>query len=310
MRLSYQRGSHYNAILNPYKPTVGLGLGLAGYRIMDESPNVKHMREAVRMSEEQEIEQTMFEDKLKTTDWEATNEAIEEQIARESYLQWCRENHQAQKQKQQLHQQLILPSIQSSSTITSTTVTASLDGSFNYSNKHHGKNRDSDDSGSCGSGEYYQSNLSPDKMHSSADDHRDDLDNSQLSDGSDSMKSYSKYNNNVQQQYQGRKRRSNRRRTPNNGNNSSSSSSSFPKDVPSDCIAPTVHDSNQCNPDDAGHSKKRKVMNQDVPGPSSRYNKSSPSNNDKPMSDFYHSLLESSYADATNGNYGMSPSIY
>ena len=34
----------------------------------------------------------MFEDKLKTTDWEATNEAIEEQIARESYLQWCREN--------------------------------------------------------------------------------------------------------------------------------------------------------------------------------------------------------------------------
>lgn len=36
----------------------------------------------------------MFEDKLKTTDWEATNEAIEEQIARESYLQWCRENMQ------------------------------------------------------------------------------------------------------------------------------------------------------------------------------------------------------------------------
>lgn len=36
----------------------------------------------------------MFEDKLKTTDWEATNEAIEEQIARESYLQWCRENTQ------------------------------------------------------------------------------------------------------------------------------------------------------------------------------------------------------------------------
>lgn len=34
----------------------------------------------------------MFEDKLKTTDWEATNEAIEEQIARESYLQWCRDN--------------------------------------------------------------------------------------------------------------------------------------------------------------------------------------------------------------------------
>lgn len=126
LRLLYQRGSHYNAILNPYKPTVGLGLGLSGYRITDESPNVKHLRDAVRMSEDLEIEQTMFEDKLKTTDWEATNEAIEEQIARESYLQWCRDKHQAQKQKQNVHnmqQQLMLSSntIQSSSTITSTT---------------------------------------------------------------------------------------------------------------------------------------------------------------------------------------------
>lgn len=128
LRLLYQRGSHYNAILNPYKPTVGLGLGLSGYRITDESPNVKHLRDAVQMSEDLEIEQTMFEDKLKTTDWEATNEAIEEQIARESYLQWCREKHQAQKQKQNVHnsvmqQQLMLSTntIQSSSTITSTT---------------------------------------------------------------------------------------------------------------------------------------------------------------------------------------------
>lgn len=40
-----------------------------------------------------------FQDKLKTTDWEATNEAIEEQIARESYLQWCRDM-QKEPQKQ------------------------------------------------------------------------------------------------------------------------------------------------------------------------------------------------------------------
>lgn len=26
------------------------------------------------------------------TDWEATNEAIQEQVARESYLQWLRDN--------------------------------------------------------------------------------------------------------------------------------------------------------------------------------------------------------------------------
>ncbi|XP_017081220.1 OTU domain-containing protein 5-B [Drosophila eugracilis] len=88
LRLSYQRGSHYNAILDPYNATVGVGLGLAGYK-----PEIQ-TKEAVRLSEQLEIEQTMFEDKLKTTDWEATNEAIEEQIARESYLQWCRENMQ------------------------------------------------------------------------------------------------------------------------------------------------------------------------------------------------------------------------
>ncbi|XP_020804632.1 OTU domain-containing protein 5-B [Drosophila serrata] len=88
LRLSYQRGSHYNAILDPYNATVGVGLGLAGYK-----PEIQ-TAEAVRLSEQLEIEQTMFEDKLKTTDWEATNEAIEEQIARESYLQWCRDNMQ------------------------------------------------------------------------------------------------------------------------------------------------------------------------------------------------------------------------
>ncbi|XP_030372164.1 uncharacterized protein LOC115622381 isoform X2 [Scaptodrosophila lebanonensis] len=75
LRLSYQRGSHYNAILDPYNATVGVGLGLAGYKPEFQT------KEAVRMSEQLEIEQTMFEDKLKTTDWEATNEAIEEQIA-------------------------------------------------------------------------------------------------------------------------------------------------------------------------------------------------------------------------------------
>lgn len=131
LRLLYQRGSHYNAILNPYKPTVGIGLGLAGYRVTDEPPSVKQFRDAIRSSEDLEIEQTMFEDKLKTTDWEATNEAIEEQIARESYLQWCREKHKAQKQNvhnKMIHQQLRLSpnTIQSSSTITSTTTGGEL----------------------------------------------------------------------------------------------------------------------------------------------------------------------------------------
>lgn len=93
LRLSYQRGSHYNAVLNPYKASVGVGLGLAGYSPTRPEQRVQ-LHEAVRLSEDLEIEQTMFEDKLKTTDWEATNSAIEEQIARESYMQWCRDNMQ------------------------------------------------------------------------------------------------------------------------------------------------------------------------------------------------------------------------
>ena len=35
--------------------------------------------------------QTMLEDKLRETDWELTQDTIEEQVARESYLQWLKE---------------------------------------------------------------------------------------------------------------------------------------------------------------------------------------------------------------------------
>lgn len=34
----------------------------------------------------------MLADKLRCTDWEATNEAMEEAVARESYLEWLREH--------------------------------------------------------------------------------------------------------------------------------------------------------------------------------------------------------------------------
>ena len=39
----------------------------------------------------------MLEDKIRATDYEATSEAIEEQVAHESYLQWLRENDQRSK---------------------------------------------------------------------------------------------------------------------------------------------------------------------------------------------------------------------
>ena len=48
--------------------------------------------EALKKSEELQIEQAMLDDKLKATDWEATNEELMEMVARESYLQWIKDN--------------------------------------------------------------------------------------------------------------------------------------------------------------------------------------------------------------------------
>lgn len=90
IRLSYHRSVHYNSIVDPFKATVGVGLGLPAYDpgVADQSL----LEKAIRMSDEDAIEKAMLEDKLLATDWEATNEAIEEQVARESYLEWLREN--------------------------------------------------------------------------------------------------------------------------------------------------------------------------------------------------------------------------
>lgn len=90
IRLSYHRSVHYNSIVDPFKATVGVGLGLPAY---DPGLADKTLLEkAIRMSDEDAIEKAMLEDKLLATDWEATNEAIEQQVARESYLEWLRES--------------------------------------------------------------------------------------------------------------------------------------------------------------------------------------------------------------------------
>ncbi|XP_043195843.1 OTU domain-containing protein 5-B-like [Amphibalanus amphitrite] len=95
IRLSYHRGTHYNSVVNPYKATIGVGLGLPGYVPGLADHNL--LTDAAKKSEDLHIEQTMLEDKLKATDWEATNETISEQVARESYLQWLKDNEKRNK---------------------------------------------------------------------------------------------------------------------------------------------------------------------------------------------------------------------
>ena len=95
--MSYHRGIHYNSLVDPFKATIGVGLGLPGF--VPGQADKKLMGDAMRQSEETHIEQTMLEDKMKATDWEATSEAIEEQVARESYLDWLRENERRTRQQ-------------------------------------------------------------------------------------------------------------------------------------------------------------------------------------------------------------------
>ncbi|OQR73072.1 OTU domain-containing protein 5-A-like [Tropilaelaps mercedesae] len=90
IRLSYHRGVHYNSIVDPFKATIGVGLGLPGFQpgLADKDMLV----DAIRASEHTELERQMLKDKLLATDWEATTEALERQVAQESYLEYLREN--------------------------------------------------------------------------------------------------------------------------------------------------------------------------------------------------------------------------
>lgn len=90
IRLSYHVRMHYNSVVNPFKATIGVGLGLPQLTPGLAEKNL--LNEALKKSEEFQIEQTMLDDKLKATDWEATNEELMELVARESYLQWLKDN--------------------------------------------------------------------------------------------------------------------------------------------------------------------------------------------------------------------------
>ncbi|XP_071810412.1 OTU domain-containing protein 5-A-like [Asterias amurensis] len=97
IRVSYHRSVHYNSVVNPHKATIGVGLGMPSF--VPGLADKTLVREALRHSENTELETTMLEDKLRATDWEATNDAIEEQIARESYMQWLRDNEERARKK-------------------------------------------------------------------------------------------------------------------------------------------------------------------------------------------------------------------
>lgn len=93
IRLCYHRGVHYNSLVDPNNASLGVGLGLPGLKPGMADKNM--VRDALAQSDNTLTEQKMIEDKIKATDWEATNEAIEEQVARDSYLQWLADQEKA-----------------------------------------------------------------------------------------------------------------------------------------------------------------------------------------------------------------------
>jgi len=95
IRLCYHRGVHYNSLVDPNNANLGVGLGLPGLKpgMADKA----QVADALVHRDNILTEQQMMEDKIKATDWEATNEAIEEQVARESYLQWLAEQEKQKK---------------------------------------------------------------------------------------------------------------------------------------------------------------------------------------------------------------------
>ena len=109
IRLCYHRGVHYNSLPDPASASLGVGLGLPGLKPGIE--NKALVASALHARDNILTEQQMMEDKIKATDWEATNEAIEEQVgdlhlhlhlhlhqvARESYLQWLAEQEKQKK---------------------------------------------------------------------------------------------------------------------------------------------------------------------------------------------------------------------
>ncbi|CAK8682933.1 OTU domain-containing protein 5-A-like [Clavelina lepadiformis] len=86
IRVSYHKNSHYNAVIDPYKASVGVGLGLPSFR-----PGLADrmlLQEALRSSEQEILEEQMLEDKLRAADWENTEDELLRTVAQESFVQY------------------------------------------------------------------------------------------------------------------------------------------------------------------------------------------------------------------------------
>lgn len=88
IRVSYHRNSHYNSVIDPYTATIGVGLGLPSFK--PGAVEQRMVNAAIKASEDVLFEQQMLNDKFHATDWESTDDAIMEQVVRESYMDYIK----------------------------------------------------------------------------------------------------------------------------------------------------------------------------------------------------------------------------
>lgn len=78
IRLSYHHGNHYNAIVNPAVPSVGIGLGLPGYR--PGEADAQALSKALVASEQAQLEQELVSGTVYATEVDATQADLEAAI--------------------------------------------------------------------------------------------------------------------------------------------------------------------------------------------------------------------------------------
>jgi OTU domain-containing protein 5 len=91
IRLSYHGGNHYNAVIDPYEATVGVGLGLPG--MVPGEAEKQQMEKAIAMSEEHMFEKSTVQmghredrerearEALSSSDREATEYELEKVVS-------------------------------------------------------------------------------------------------------------------------------------------------------------------------------------------------------------------------------------
>jgi len=74
IRLSYHQGNHYNSIVDPNNPSVGVGLGLPAYKPGHE------VAEALKLSEQDDIEKALLESSKQSSEYHDIEREIEEAV--------------------------------------------------------------------------------------------------------------------------------------------------------------------------------------------------------------------------------------